>query len=445
MQATWINRVALHRLALGVALTLTELSILSTCADCGARTNGGGLETSNGLMCENCAGDYAVCAHCESVTNDGQETALSTDTSRTVYAYLCASCSWDAVEACAHGCGTHIANYGRAQRTVDAYLRNLGVLTGYRSLSDHYCGECGTICGECYEELHYCENCDESYCDSDSHYDCGRSGDLDLHGYSYKPMPLFHGRDVDAKAPTFGMELETAYVTQEHVDAMSALDNGRAWYAKEDSTCAGAEFVSHPRTYASWVAHLADLEPVLRRMVADGANNGEIESNGIHVHVGRDAFTGRAHLARFALLIDSGQEWITKLARRNSREWSEFGTIKRMREFYSQRSYGRFNLYTLTDPYGGQGARGAVNLQNGSTVEVRVWRQSLETEHVIGAIGFVAAAVEYTRNLTVQEVMAGALTAEGFIDYLAHKTEYAPVLADLVSILPTYEPTAWYA
>ena len=59
-----------------------------------------------------------------------------------------------------------------------------------------------------------------------------------------------------------------------------------------------------------------------------------------------------------------------------------------------------------------------VNLNNHATVEVRMFAGSNDYDEVLGYVEFVAALAEYTRDITVNHIMAGALLAESFTTWL---------------------------
>jgi hypothetical protein len=60
---------------------------------------------------------------------------------------------------------------------------------------------------------------------------------------------------------------------------------------------------------------------------------------------------------------------------------------------------------------------------------MRIFKGSINTTNVRGALGLAHASVEYTRTMSLQEVKDGSLTTAKFIDYINSKPElYADVI-----------------
>jgi hypothetical protein len=76
----------------------------------------------------------------------------------------------------------------------------------------------------------------------------------------------------------------------------------------------------------------------------------------------------------------------------------------------------------------------AVNLNNRHTLEVRMFRGSLKVERVKMGLEFVDAAVEYTRQLTTEDIVSKAgLSASEFIKWI--DPEIYPNLSNYVQEL----------
>ncbi len=270
------------------------------------------------------------------------------------------------------------------------------------------------FCDECVRE---CANCGTWYSINDGAYDdhaevCYRYDDGDgLESYGFKPSPSFASVDESGalvvrdfpgvgSVAFFGVEVETEGAGSSVVPILEGVTGSQSgrWYAKEDGSLneSGAELVSHPATLAWWQSCLFDVEALFRDLRWAGARSWGREDCGLHVHVGRDAFTGSAHLARFGLLFDRNRESVQRVARRAS-SWARFhdgeGMVGKAKGEYPSDHYDAVN----------------VRAQSGRTVEVRVFRPSLRAGRVVAAVELVAAAVDYTRALTAHDIYRGAL------------------------------------
>lgn len=406
---------------------------------------------AEGVFCELCASELGFCEECGDVSTDVGAVDFITGwgSRRRHTVILCESCADNAaLFSCAH-CDERVP-------TREAASSHGMGLVEYST-----CSDCGDVCGRCQDDLHYCEDCEESYCSDYSHSDCGdgaygASGLL--HSYSYKPTPVFRNLSetipAGAHSRTYlGFELEVN-ASADLLSSCTLSDNdGDLTYCKEDgSVSRGFEIVSHPATLGWWAQNWDTVETMLSALRNSGAS---AEDNGIHVHVSRKAFSSRSHLARFILMVDRNSDALIDLARRESAQWAQFGMARReVRHRAARRDSTdrhRFSAALMHITSGtGKGAwqnEGtyalarycAVNLQNAKTVELRIWEGTLDSQELLAALALVSALVEFTRDLCVQECMAGALDLEtgGLSDYLERAIasghgEYAPLLAELL-------------
>lgn len=246
-----------------------------------------------------------------------------------------------------------------------------------------------------------CGTCDEWDCDSD-HGEDNYGYDRSLHGYSYTPTLQFMGEGT----AHYGMEIEvTLDRVNEGVDLVSehagTLANGSDLiWCKHDSSVDGMEMVTHPMTY-EWAMKnfpwkvLSDLRDKAGATVIG-------QENGIHVHVSRKAFDNSAHLYRWFKLWYRNPNDMQRIARRRSNSWGSFDD--RHRE--SQKDHVKFGKpgYDSFADKTGRNRYSAINTQNAATLEVRIFASSLRPQRVKAALQLVAASVEYTRQLTADDI-----------------------------------------
>lgn len=232
--------------------------------------------------------------------------------------------------------------------------------------------------------------------------------------------------------PYYGMEIELTSDNRSEVQDIITKDYKDYVWAKADCSVDGFEMVTHPMT-RQW----AD-EGFPWDIVAQLGRNGchvMRESNGLHIHVSRSGFRNYAHLFSWVKFWYTNSDKIADvdgIAGRTAWEWGKFAdradqcvTLK-----YQMRSMGHKKegaRYRDDIPYI-QRYR-AINLQNTNTVEVRVFASTTSPEKLRMRFDFVAATVEYTRNLSVKEIRDGGWTWNKFADWVAiHGSEY-PALA----------------
>lgn len=291
------------------------------------------------------------------------------------------------------------------------------------------CAHCNdeSFCEQCWNDhaQYYCQHCDGSFCCIECGCPCGARGGIGgLNDYSYKPRPQFFGT-----GPTFfGMELE---ITADSGD-VSAIDDWAArngarglFYCKEDSSVAGFEIVTHPmgRDFFDSV----DWDSFFNMLGNEWPCEEESYEHGLHVHVSREGFRSLSALARWSYLLNRNFDHVARMARRRSDEWAaQCRTPVRhvMADEWVQRKFGAHTKHefdrwgdrrSVWTRYGQklnhQAARGylprytAVNLNNGATVELRVFKSTRSADTLRQTIHMIDESVRFahatmTRNLS---------------------------------------------
>jgi len=291
-------------------------------------------------------------------------------------------------------------------------------------------------CEGCYDaNVWRCDDCGDDQWDGNGH-DCSEDEEESsntIHNYSYRPSPYFFGKGQYY----LGFELEVeARNESRYVGAEMAQDLlGSHAYMKDDGSLNdGFEIVTHPHTLEAYKTDFNwDFIPRLR---GNGFRSWNTDTCGLHVHVSRTAFgegvspwgrTDRdqlilrkqAHELRFMKLIYDNQRQVERIAGRSSNHYATFGDKGKLVEKvkYGSQSNGRYS---------------AINTENDATLEVRVFKGSLRKERVLSALEFVAASVEYTRNLKVTSKNQ-ALSWLRFTAYVSDNMETYPNLALIMS------------
>ena len=105
-------------------------------------------------------------------------------------------------------------------------------------------------------------------------------------------------------------------------------------------------------------------------------------------------------------------------------EW-DCGIVKTVRQFKHKLDNDR-----NSDRYS------AVNTNNAATLEMRIFRGSVNGDTIKSQLDLAHASVEYTRNLTVQDVTQGALTSDNFMWYIfEHEYLYPELVARIDKLI----------
>lgn len=266
------------------------------------------------------------------------------------------------------------------------------------------------LCLGCQDSTWCCANCDESYlnrvsayCDRCDVYTCDYCAD-EYHNHSnhrlkewdYRPYFTFFGQPDqvadDRPPPTYlGLELELECDIDRGLDVIEDYDD--LLYAKEDGSIGnGFEIVSHPMTLA-WAQKNFPLD-VLDRMKNE-AEASTHDGVGVHVHVSRDTFTDRQHRFRWAAFFYRHPNQIQQLARRGSTGYCSWPWS--------------YDPVDVADQVHGQyGERYApINPQNSATLELRIFKATLQPTVLMSYLELAAASVEFTRQVDLETTPDG--------------------------------------
>lgn len=343
-------------------------------------------------LCEHCGSDlaegFAICTNCQAMCERCNEIVFNDDTNGVMGYTWCNECVSDRAFWC---------------ERCDEYYDSHRV--GYTHFDD------STYCEDCISEVaEWCDDCDEWETES-----CSRD-DGPIHQYSYKPDPIFQGKDKHGVYLGWELEAElpSGYTREPAEYANEKLD-GLAYLKQDGSLRNGFEIVTHPIAHnllrASELDRYWDTVEQLRTTY--GMRSWDIRTHecGLHVHVSKDGFSGVKHKHMFLRLVYGNPEMMAKFAGRMSR-YSTFQDIWVPDEWGIPR-----RNYSQKLRQGGD-RNSAVNVFPENTIEVRFFRGTLSKEGILGCLDLVHAMVEYTRSLTAKDVMLGALSWSMFYEWV---------------------------
>ena len=308
-------------------------------------------------------------------------------------------------------------------------------------------------CSDC--NAYWCEDCDEynaDGCDRCSD-DTNSDGVRVIHDYSYRPDAIFHSTNKDERL-FFGIEIEveardSLKDSAEYAHQLEALD--LAYLKHDGSLNNGFEIVTHPMSHDFFKNEAGDFFAVmegLRSQQGIRVKSWDTRTCGLHIHISRTGFSGGAHMHRFLNLVYSNPDFYSTLAGRTSDQWAKFsdiyrrdyvrnddgtimrdewdcGIVKTVRQFKHKLGNDR-----NSDRYS------AVNTNNAATLEMRIFRGTVNGDTIKSQLDLAHASVEYTRNLTVQDVTQGALTSDNFMWYIfQHESLYPELVARIDKLI----------
>jgi hypothetical protein len=392
-----------------LADTQTEIVVHRDCSSLSNRT----------VKCEHCDIVYATTRHSnwrnENVTdNFSVIVQIEGD-------YRCSNCAQHFYQ---ENGGMH--NYNSCSSCEDIVHRDNG-----RFYNDYH------YCHGCYDNSYYeCDNCGASAWDGDGH-ECSDEDEDEsssaIHSYSYRPSPYFFG--IGQYHLGFELEVESRRNSRYEGAELAQSELGGHAYMKDDGSLNdGFEVVTHPHTLSDY--QTAFNWDFVSKLKDKGFRSWNTETCGLHVHVSRTAFgkgvnpwgredrealilNKQSHELRFMKLIYDNQRQVERIAGRSNNSYATFGDKGML-------------VRKLKSGYQSDGRYSAINTQNDATLEVRVFKGSLRKERVLSALEFVAASVEYTRDLKVTSKNQ-ALSWLRFTAYVSDNMETYPNLALIMS------------
>ena len=379
---------------------------LKWCIACNTELNSDddGTTTSSGdPVCDSCV---VMCIHCEQVITVDDE---YNDVEGEVW---CEGCTRND----AHWCDL-----------CDNYF------TGYTYGTDD---SDSTMCERCFENnTSYCEDCDNTYLNGCDYDHDGDNDGRTIHDYSYRPDPIFRKSDDEQTRLYFGIEIETEVRGGDYSNRRSAAEYAQqqlemydlAYLKSDGSLECGFEIVTHPLSHSYFMKDGDRLWNTIDKLKSEyGMMAWGTKTCGLHVHISRAGFNSGSHQHRFLQLVYNNKDFYEVLAGRASSHWAKFDDI-------FDPNTGQKSFKNKFDRHGSD-RYSAVNTNNRNTLEIRIFRGSLNPRFIKSAIDLAHASVEYTRVMSVREVRDDGLSCLKFRQYIESKPDLYPSLIERIQI-----------
>ncbi len=298
---------------------------------------------------------------------------------------------------------------------------------------DSYSYNDSLICTFCYGN--YYENC----------YECGRTLDDDdvyhvddeddhplcefcydkvkdrcIQSYNYKPSPLFYddpnsGYDSYPGSGIFyGVELEMDKGGEDNENAQLLLnianDEADHLYIKRDGSLAnGFELVTYPMTLKY---HLSEMpwNKIMLKALQLGYRSHDTTTAGLHVHIGR-AGLGETYeeqedvIARIVFLVEQFWDYMLKFSRRTEEQ------VNRWAARYGHKENPKETLKNAKDCYS---RYVCLNLNNYTTIELRIFRGTLRYETFVAVLQLVDSICNIAISMSDEDLQN--MSWVGFVD-----------------------------
>lgn len=291
-----------------------------------------------------------------------------------------------------------------------------------------YYVEGGVVCSYCGTNYHYCEWCD-LYHDNDT-CDCEHCcGQVAIHDYGYKPTPVFFSMgkvgevqtiEPEPKELYFGIELEVD--GNGNFEIVEKLESDCLYFKHDGSLDRGFEMVTHPLSW-SWIQeNERTISYWLTTLKEAGWRSYDAGTCGMHVHLTAEAFS-TLHLYKFLKLFYEYPDFTFAVSRRARSSLYRWASLDR-----DKSKLVRCARDKKADDRAWESRYTAVNLEHRGTVEVRVFRGTLEPRSFIANLSFLKSAFDYTRDTSLRVISPG-----GWKAYASKRTKEYPYIDEVFS------------
>jgi L-rhamnose mutarotase len=386
--------------------TTTEEQDVLQCADCSTELTSEDYVDNNGdPICEDCNDNYNSCCGCSDVLHNDDVYYAQDDP-------WCHDCYADRFSIC-DDCNETV-------RSDD-----INTVQG-RSGSERY------VCDGCRRDYYWCSNCDEyvhddNYAGNDLCNGCADDVDDDdeeeeqvIKGYCYKPRPTFFKVSENDNV-YLGIELEVergANSETNHTKMALLIQQDFLYFKTDGSLDNGFEIVTHPMTISYIKKHKNVWADILNLLRSNKYRSYDTRTCGMHIHISKNAFT-TWHLYRFMKFFVDNSDFVTKISQRKIENLDRWAALTdNPSESYKEFTQDRL-MYKAKKKSGNDKRYLAVNLQNDKSVEVRIFRGTLNDSSFFKNIEFVQALYDYTKSIPDPD-----MSLKSFLSFIKDNNEY---------------------
>jgi L-rhamnose mutarotase len=264
------------------------------------------------------------------------------------------------------------------------------------------------MCNSCYSDR---------YGDDD---DDGSNSSRDvIRSYNYKPTPkFFKVSDNDNVYLGIELEVERGDSSVRHDDMAKMIDNDFLYFKSDGSLSDGFEIVTHPMTISYIKKHKNVWADILNLLRSNKYRSYHTRTCGMHIHISKNAFT-TWHLYRFMKFFVDNSDFVTKISQRKIENLDRWAALTdNPSESYKEFTQDRL-MYKAKKKSGNDKRYLAVNLQNDNSVEIRIFRGTLNDSSFFKNIEFVQALFDYTKSITETD-----MSLKSFLSFIKDNNEY---------------------
>ena len=300
-------------------------------------------------------------------------------------------------------CGKHIRN-DDSYRTVDSdydYCHDCFISETYRCLD----------CGERFryeDDLHevddgwYCDDCWEDHKPIISDYHTMKDyGDIHFYGDESRRDSIYMGFELEIDADhRFNRESIAEELQSRFGDFLN--------YEKDSSILNGFEIISQPASLSYHMSIMPKYSDAFRYLLDNDIKSHDAGSCGLHIHLDRRYFGHKedSSIAKLLYIFEKFRPELMRFSRRTEAQASDWARSRKQNYggngTWIKEAVAQSKFYSSY-----QNRYYAVNLCNNNTIELRLWRGTLNAETFEATLKFTARLAEickYTRAVDLAKM-----------------------------------------
>lgn len=317
--------------------------------------------------------------------------------------YYCENCAYDELMWC-----EYTDEYHLIENMVKLQDSDEWVYEDYAKRNFYQCSQCGDWYK--YFDNLYEDNCHDLYCESCYNNGWGNfSNDNcldDYHDSHYNRNIEFFDMENETRnsTPYMGFELEvdegyTDYIDDTIYNIANLFPREYFAFEKDGSLDNGWENISQPASLNYHLYKLPEYQCMFKHIKDAGYKSHDAGTCGLHIHIDKKYFGNK---------LDSSE---AKLVYLFQKHWNNFLRFSRRTEYQTTQWAGRYdNEGSLSNIVKNGKSKclsryKAVNLTNDNTIEIRLWRGTLNIETFEATLKLTARLAELCKNTPTRELV----------------------------------------
>ncbi len=222
-----------------------------------------------------------------------------------------------------------------------------------------------------------------------------------IHDYNYIPKYFYFHRIQDENELYLGVELEIdegGKIDDNAKLVKDKLGHENVYCKHDDSLQKGFEIVTHPCTYE--YHKTLPYKELFSNLTELKYRSHDVSTCGMHIHFnrnyfGKDKLTQDLCISKLLYIFEKYWDKIVLIARRDSNKYAQ--------RFFLNENETILDMYAKSK---NSNKYGVINLQHANTVEIRIFKGTLNYNTFINTLQFVKCIVNLTKDIDIYNIQS---------------------------------------